>query len=442
MVFCKYGWVLLATLWLCAPAQAEVFTMEQAVTRALEANPSVEAKLLTLEEAQMNVGVARSYFLPRVSLVYNRNRLDNKGDIGSSDDLSSISNSHGFRVSYSLFSGFAHLNNWQKSKLSVEMEEARHRQARLELISNVQLQFLQLLKSREDMKSIQESARRIETQLKAAEAFVKVGMAPYLNVLQNQVEMSKIKQQEIRVSNIIRNTEVMLNRYLGYLPETPIDYVGDLTDFSSAAVMSEEDAIKTALFSRPDLIMAQKSVAIAFKQLDVTLGEYLPRVDLSYDKMQYKKDYDTSDFSALEKRNYNDYSRSYWAVGMNVTWDVFTGGSTTYAALGERKKALSLQKDYEDTMAAARTDVIKALLDIQAAKELIATSRKGVEAARESYAMANKRYMTHTGTITDLLDAQDKLTQAENDASLALTEYQSARAKFFYYIGRENIGLI
>ena len=55
--------------------------------------------------------------------------------------------------------------------------------------------------------------------------------------------------------------------------------------------------------------------------------------------------------------------------------------------------------------------------------------------------MANKRYMTHTGTITDLLDAQLKLTQAETDASQALMEYHSARSKFFYYIGRENVSL-
>ena len=58
------------------------------------------------------------------------------------------------------------------------MEEARHRQAKLELIANVQLQFLQLLKAREDLKSAKESITRIETQLKAAEAFVKVGVAP------------------------------------------------------------------------------------------------------------------------------------------------------------------------------------------------------------------------------------------------------------------------
>ena len=429
----KYGWMLVAVLWLCTPAQAQEFTMEQAVEHALKGNPSVESKLLTLEQAKMNIGVAQSYFWPRVSLVSSNNRLENSGAAGSTDDLSSRSWSRGVRVNLSLFAGFAHLNNLDKSRLSVDMEEARHRQAKLELIANVQLQFLQLLKAREDLKSAKESITRIETQLKAAEAFVKVGMAPYVNVLQNQVELSKAKQQEIRVQNTIRNAEVQLNKYLNYSPDEPILYTGDLRDFSGVVSYTEEQAIKTALFSRPDLIMAQKSVAIAFKDMDITLGEYLPRVDATYDNMKYHKDY--------KEERYTDYSRSYWAVGLNVSWEVFTGGSTTFSYLGDKKRVEALQKDYEDAMSGAKTDVIRSLLDIKAAKDLINVSRKGVEAAKESYDMANKRYMTHTGTITDLLYAQLKLTQAETDASQSLMEYHSARAKFFYYIGRENISL-
>ena len=56
----KYGWMLVAVLWLCTPAQAQEFTMEQAVEHALKGNPSVESKLLTLEQAKMNIGVAQS----------------------------------------------------------------------------------------------------------------------------------------------------------------------------------------------------------------------------------------------------------------------------------------------------------------------------------------------------------------------------------------------
>ncbi len=418
-----------------ASGVAGALTMEQAVAQAMNANPGVEAKLLMLEQAKMNVGVAQSYFWPRISLVGNTTRIQNYEEVQTynSDNLSSNNWSKGLRASLSLFAGFAHLNSLQRSRIATDMEKARYQQARLELGSNVQLQFLQLLKNREDLKSAKEAVGRIETQLKAAEAFVKVDMAPYVNVLQNRTELSRAQQQVIRVNNDIRNAEVQLNKYLGFSSDRAVRYVGNLKDFSATVGYTEEEAVTTAARQRPDLIVARKSVEAAYKDMQIAMGQYLPRVDATYDNLSSSKDFDDN--------RYEGYTRNYWSVGLNFSWEIFSGGNTTFATLAERKKAQALQKDYEDAMSGARADVIRALLDITAAKDLIAVSRNGVDAARESYAMANKRYLTNTGTITELLDAQLRLTQAENDSSRAMTEFQSARTRFFFYIGRENPGL-
>lgn len=420
-------------LWLCGTARAATFTMAGAVRQALTANPGLQAKEHLLEQARLNIGVARSAFLPRLSLVSSYDRLKNSGKVGMSDELSSRSRSHGLHASLSLFAGFTHLNGLLKAKLSADMEAARHLQAQLELVAHVQLQFLQLLKAREDLKTAEESVRRLREQLKAAQAFVDVGMAPYLNVLQNETELARAGQRVIRARNEIRNAEVQLDRYLGLPPGTKTVYSGRLRDFSGKARYNEEEAVKTALYRRPDLIMAQKTVAIAFKDVDIRSGDYLPRVDATYNAMRFHRDY--------EDRLYRDYSRSYWAVGLSVSWEFFSGGATTYGLLGDRQKARALQKDYEDAVSNARTEVIRALLDIGAARELVAASRKGVTAARESYAMADKRYQTHSGSMTELLDAQQRLTEAENEVSQAIAEYHSARARFFYYIGRQNPNL-
>ncbi|WP_298032635.1 TolC family protein [uncultured Desulfovibrio sp.] len=418
-----------------APEAGGTFSMERAVAQAMRANPGVEAKLLMLEQARMNVGVAQSYFWPRVSLVAGTSRVENYEDVQTynSDNLTSSNWNRGLRASLSLFAGFAHLNNLQKSRIAAEVEKARHQQARLELGSNVQLQFLQLLKCREELKSAREAVARIETQLRAAEAFVRVGMAPYVNVLQNRTELSRARQQVIRVNNDIRNAEVQLNRYLGFPPDSPVNYAGSLGDFPGTVGYTEEEAVRTAERRRPDLIMARKSVEAARRDMNVVMGQYLPRVDATYDSMSSSKDYDN--------RRYEGYTRNYWTAGLNFSWEIFSGGGTTFSALAERKRVQALQRDYEDAVSGARADVIRALLDITAARELIAASRKGVDAARESYGMASKRYMTNTGTVTELLDAQLRLTQAENDASRALAEYHSARARFFCHIGLENPGL-
>lgn len=410
-------------------------SLEQAVATALKNNPGVEAKLLLLEQARMNVGVAQSFFWPRVSLISNYNRVSNfdEQQAYSVDDLSARTWSSGARLTLSLFAGFSHLNGLQKSRIAVEVEKARHQQAQQELSCNVQLQFLQLLKLREDRKSADKAVERIKTQLHAAEEFVKVGMAPYANVLQNKTELLRAEQQVIRVKNDIRNAEVQLAKYLGLKDGQEVSYEGDLSTYGTAVSYSELDAIKAALKYRPDLIIAKKTVQLAYKDMNIRLGEYLPRIDANFDSMKYSRDYDDSRFS--------DYTRRYWAAGISFSWEIFSGGQTTFAGLAEKKRAESLQKDFEDAVAGARTDVIRALLDISAARELIQTTRAAITAAQENYDMASKRYMTNVGTITELVDAQLKLSQAETDASEALMEFQSSRARFFYYIGKVNPSL-
>lgn len=415
---------------------SQTYTLQQAVEEALRVNPSLESKRLTLENAKMNIGVAQSFFWPRVSVIWSSNRLKNYEEVNTynSDNLSSFNWNKGLRVSYSLFAGFAHLSALQKSLLQKEMQAANERLGSLELASNVQQQFLQLLRSREDLRTAKDSIKRIETQLASAEAFVEMDMAPYLNVLQNRTDLANAKQNLIRVQNDIRNCEVQLNRYLARPEAANIRYVGSLKDFPvKSAGLTEEQAIKEALAHRPDLEVAQKAIEVAFKDMRITLAQYLPRIDLTYDDMASSKDYDNG--------QYQGYTRNYWSAGITFTWEFFSGGQTTFQTLADKKRADSLRKDYEEAVNRARAEVIRSMLDIDAARDLIQASQVGLKAAKEAYDMAVTRYETDTGTITELLDAQLRLTQAENDAASALWQCQTARSRLFFYLGRQNTSL-
>lgn len=419
-----------------AEGNRTTFTMAQAVQEALRVNPSIESKKLMVENARMNVGVAQANFWPRVSLSWSSNRLKNYEEVNTynSDNLSSYNWNKGIRVSYPLFAGFAHLSTLQKSLLQKDMQEFQQRQASLELANNVQQQFLQLLKSREDLKTAEDSIKRLETQLASAEAFVEMDMAPYLNVLQNRTDLANARQNLIRVKNDIRNCEVQLNRFLARPDSARVNYVGSLKDFPvMTAGISEEEAIKEALAHRPDLKTAQKAIEIAFKDMHISMSQYLPRIDLTYDDMASSKDYDNS--------QYQGYTRNYWAAGITFTWEVFSGGQTSFQSLADKRRADSLRKDYEEAVNAARTQVISAMLDIDASRELIAAAQSGLKSAQEAYDMAVTRYETDTGTITELLDGQLRLTQAQTDLSGALAACQMARARLFFSLGRDNATL-
>lgn len=408
-------------------------TLDSAIARALEANPTLEEKIQALESARMDVGVAQSYFWPRVSLVASRNKLRNSGAYGSTDELSNTNRSHGLRATLSLFAGFSHLNNLQRSMIEKDIAELQCRHAELELIANVQVQFFNLLQARRDLRYVKESIRRITTQLEAAQAFSDVGMAPYVNVLQNRVELSQAREQLISTQNAVRTCEIQLNNFLGYSPEEKITYEGYLEDYPQKMDYAEDEALKLAAMHRPDVLIAQKSIEAAKKTMLSTAGEALPQVDLTGDMMSSSRDY--------ADRRYTDYDRKYWSVGVNFTWTFFEGGRTSFGVMRDKKRVNSLEAAYRNTVSSAKTDVLKAMMDIQAAKEVHATAKQGLKAAEENYAMASNRYNTNVGTITELLDAQTRLTEAEVRISKALADFQIARVRLFFNIGVKNTGL-
>ena len=414
-------------------ALAVSYTLDSAIARALKANPSIGEKIQALESARMDVGVAQSYFWPRVSLVANSNRLRNSGAYGSTDELSNTSSSHGLRATLSLFAGFSHLNNLQRSMIEKDIAELQCRHAELELIANVQVQFFNLLQARRDLRYVKESIRRITTQLEAAQAFSDVGMAPYVNVLQNRVELSQAQEQLIATQNAVRTCEIQLNHFLGYSPEEKITYKGYLEDYPQKIDYSENEALKLASGHRPDVLIAEKSIEAAKKTMLSTAGEALPQVDLTGDMMSSSRDY--------VDRRYTDYDRQYWSVGVNFTWTFFEGGRTAFGVMRDKKRVNGLEFAYRNTVSSAKTDVLKAMMDIQAAKEMHATAKQGLKAAEENYAMASNRYNTNVGTITELLDAQTRLTEAEVRISKSLADFQIARVRLFYNIGVKNTGL-
>lgn len=425
--------IILCACFLTTQAVAREYTLESAIDRALRINPTLEEKVHALESARMEIGVSQSYFWPRLSLVTSASRLKNSGAYGSVDELSNTGRTRGLRASWSLFAGFTHLNNLQRARIEKDIAAEELRHAELELIANIQMEFFKLLQARRDLRYVEDSIRRITAQLEAAQSFSDVGMAPYVNVLQNKVELSQAQEQLITTRNAIRTAEMRLNRYLGHSPEESIAYRGALEDYPRKDDCTEKKALELAGKNRPDIRIARKSIESAEKTMLATAGEALPQVDLTSDWMTSSRDY--------ADRRYTDYDREYWSVGVNVTWPFFEGGRTAFGVARDRERVRGLRAAYQDTLAAARTDVLTALMDIRAAREVYQTALEGLKVAEETYAMASERYRSKVGTVTELIDAQTRLTEAETRISKALADFQSARAKLFFHMGLKNTSL-
>jgi outer membrane protein TolC len=414
-------------------AQGDQLTLEQTVLAGLKANPSVESARQVLEQAQMNVKAARGSFMPSFTVQSSYSKFALSGDVLTVQDLDRNMFTNQLKISQPLFAGYSKLNNYSKAKIQVDADNARLGQARLDLIFHIQQDFLQLLKSREDLKTVNNEIERVESQLEASKVFYKAGLAPYNEVLKSEVELSKAQTDKIKIMNIIKNLITQLNTYRAASFDEDAQYVGDLQDFGFTVNYAANSAITTALSKRPDLLVGKKSIEIAEKDAKETFSHYYPVITLDYTRGQEKDSYDNYIYSTT--------TQDTDIIGINLRWNIFDGGTTTYSYRANLKHIAALKGTLENQIAEAKAMIVKAFTNIEDAKKLIEHSLDTKKSALENYNMAAARYRTGIGTINDVFDAQSNLTRSESDISNAYMQYHVAKAALFYNIGVENIGL-
>lgn len=408
-------------------------TLEQTVLAGLKANPGVEAARQVLEQSRLNVKAARGYFMPSFNAQSSFSKYALTGDPLTVDNLDRDILNNGVTISQTLFAGFSVLSNYSKAKIQVDAVKARLDQARLELIFYIQKDFLLLLKLREDLNTVDNEIKRIESQLDASKAFYEAGLGPHYDVLKNEVELSKAQTDKIKIQNHIKNQITQLNTYRSAPYDDVVEYVDDLRSFNFTVPYDENSAIATALARRPDLIIGKKSIEIAEKDVKSTYSQYYPVITFDYVRSRQKNSY--------EDYYLDEATQNSQTIGINLKWNLFNGGTTTYGYLSALKHVTALEKSLENQIAEAKAAIIKAFTDIEDANKLIALSVETKKSALENYNVAVARYRTRIGTINDLFDAQYSLTRSEADISDAYMQYHVARATLYYQIGAENYGL-
>lgn len=437
--FSLYAFMLAAVVALFATSTsnaqaATVYDMKGAVERALEANPGMLSARHDLLGAEYGKKSALGSFGPSATVTYGYTRKDHlkpDRDVATSDqDVFTAT----LNIHQDLFTGFNLLSTYQKSVLSEENAAATVNNVELSLISTVQENFLGLLKAREDVRSAKDSVTRLTEQLKVTKAFYDVGLKPRLDLLQAEVDLAQAEDTLLKAENSVATQNVRLNTLLDLSIDADVEYQGDLQ--YQPFTMGIDEALISAYETRPDLVIAAKAIAIAVEDKDIVDSAFYPQAGADFN---WSSVGDKMTASGSERLR-TEYSE--WSAGVSVSWKFFEWGKTYHASKQADENVKSLMKKAEETRQNAIYDVKSNHLDINQAAESIRVNKKAVEAAEEGYRMAVARYQNQVGTNTDVLDAQERLTQAEAGLTTALADYKIALSQLYVSIGQKNPSLL
>ncbi|MFO8032762.1 MAG: TolC family protein [Desulfohalobiaceae bacterium] len=422
--------------------------LEETVETGLERNPRIQGAEFGIKSSQAEVKSSRGQFLPRASASYSRSYMDSIRSTGQTDDdyLDQTQDTWTLSVVQTLFAGKTILNSYQIAKIEEESSRVEKEAAERELIQEIQKQFLQLLKIREDRRSLEDTIERLQVGRDAAQAFHEKQLAPFVEVLQAEVDLEDAKQELSRAKNEETIRETRLNRLLDYEAQRRIDYQGNLEDIHLEQDFQVETCLQEAKEQRTELEFVENNMQIAAKEKEIALGRLMPRVELEASYVDRASDYDqkgttTNPMTGEEQTYDRDKQNQYWTAGINVEWQFFSGGQQYYRRQSMEHEVQRLRRVYQDTVSEIATEVRSAFLRLQEARERVEASRKTLETAQENYEMQEERFKRRVSTIQDLLNAQDRLTRSDANHNQALLDFQLALSELYFAMGERNYAL-
>jgi outer membrane protein len=286
-----------------------------------------------------------------------------------------------------------------------------------QVIEKVATQYYQVLVQRQQLVVIDSNIATTSRIYNVIEGQFKNGLAKKIDVDRSKVNLSNLEAQRQQLNNTVQLQENTLKFYMGIPIETAITVPASALDSiqPQLAIMDNTPDVKKL----SDYQVLKKQEELLVLQKEATTAGYYPSLSLSgnygYMGMSNK-------FPIGTGANWFDYA----SVGLNLKIPIFNGFST-------RSKVRQADVDIRKLQADIKNTELSLNLSYQNAKTQIGNSiitlnkqKTNVALAEEVYANTQNNYTQGLAPLTDLLDAENSLTTAQNNYTAALLDYRIA----------------
>jgi len=417
-----------------AQGSRNYFTLEKAISQALETSYKIKARNERIEQANDIMKQARADFLPKLGTAYSYNRLSEPPISRTSTLFGTqipliVGTEDNFRWTWflrqPLFTGFALVSSYRLAELGIDQSQLESDLEKLDLVLRVKETYFNILGADKAVEVAETTVESLSQTVKVARSFFEVGMIPINDVLKAEVELANAEQSLVRGKNLAQTTRSSFNTVLVRPVNTPVE-VEDILVYKPE-VGAFDDFEKKAFENRPEIKILDVNIQQTDQQIRLAKSKYYPEISFTY---QYISEGDEASVKGSQFVDAN-----HWEALVVANWTFWEWGKTYFA--GREKESLKRQLtetklDVEDGI---RLQVKQAMLDLDSSAKNIPTTQKGVDAGEENLRVNAERYKAQVSTITDLLDAQTLLARARLDYYRALYDHNLAKARLERAVG-------
>lgn len=332
-------------------------------------------------------------------------------------------------VSIPLFMGGRIINSVRAADLISQAANHQFARTREELVFNVSSLFYAILAQRQVIESLEFSQTTLQEHRQRVKELMEAGKAARVDLLRTEVQLANLQQKLVEQRNLLTIQRQTLLNLLGVeaAPGSLPEVVGELT---LQELDLPDNPLSLALAQRSDYQATQAECAAQAHAIDAIRGEHAPVLALagSYGLRQ-------ADDSSLVQEGARE-DEDVGSVGLTLSIPLFEGGRIQAEVRSARARLATAQEKLRELELRIRLEVQNALANLQSSRERIHATEAAIEQARESLRIEREKHAVGHGSITDVLDAQSALLEAETNHTLTLAAHNRAIAQYQLAVGK------
>lgn len=415
-------------------------SLDDYVKEGLKSNLVLQQKNISLTQAQQSLQIAKSYFLPSVSLLadYTSGEGGRSISVPVGDllnpvytSLNEMTQSDAFpqvenveqnffpknfydarvRTSVPLFNTDLYLNRTIQGQ-QVMLKQYEVDTYKRQLVLDIKTAYYSLLSALAAVKIHESALSLVERNVEVNESLLRHGKSLPANVLRSKSERERVKAELNNAHNQVSNARKYFNFLLNTDLEQEINTAQPLDRIATAV-----DTVTAGVNRREEVQMVQTLKQINESTLKMSTLSRLPKVNAFLDLGTQAYDW-----------KYNDDSR-YYLVGVQLSIPIFQGFRNDITI---RQNKLEIEK--------TRTQLINTRRQLELATSLatnkLQTTMQNYQAAHEQlktaesyFKLIDKGYKEGVNSLIEFLDARNQLTSSQLQLNLRQLEVLTAEAQ-------------
>lgn len=402
-------------------------TLSDALRIALANNSLIRTAQSRLDQASGRYAQSRAVLLPQVEAnahqAYLTINLVGLGILiptvpqGKTDPFGSMD----ARVSLSQdLLNIANREAWKSSRSKQESSLFLLQNAREVVVLDVVAAYLQALRAKASRDTLLEQTSLANDLYKITDDRVRQGVSSKLEANRALQEVNSLEQRRQESEQAYITAKLILANTLQARITADFE-VEDTAPYGVETPVPSETAVQTALSSRPDYRAAQANVRAAELAVQSIKASRYPTLGTSFSDGQS---------GGTPVHNQNTYR-----LAATLAFPIYTSGRIR-GEINEAEGTLrEAQAGADQLRSQIETDVLTAIAGVEWAAKEVATSAENVKLSREEVALSRQRFTQGVADNTEVVNAQDRVSRADDARVRAMYTLGLARANLARAMG-------